>query len=137
VLEENGKPIKDKARADTILADLVKTFNGDDNPIPTTTRQARRQLKHFNIESTIKFKQDVNNHRTTLEIEAPDKPGLLSRIGKVFIKHDITVLHAKINTEGERARDIFSISDANHEPITNKDTLEAIKIDLVKTLKNT
>ena len=136
VLEENGKPIQDENRASEILKDLVNTFNGDVGQVSTTSRQAKRQLKHFNIEPIIKFKQDISHHRTTLEVKASDTPGLLSKIGKVFINHDITVLHAKINTEGECARDIFSISDSKHEPITDDDILAAIRTDLVETLKN-
>ena len=54
-----------------------------------------------------------------LEVSSPDRPGLLARIGKVFVRFGIELQAAKIQTLGERVEDVFFITDANQQPITD------------------
>ena len=53
-----------------------------------------------------------------LEIIAGDRPGLLSEIGKVFLAEQIDVVTAKIMTIGERAEDVFYVTDAHGRALT-------------------
>jgi [protein-PII] uridylyltransferase len=50
---------------------------------------------------------------------SPDRPGLLARIGGVFLQFGIHLLNAKIATLGERVEDIFFISDKHGQPLTD------------------
>ena len=52
-----------------------------------------------------------------LEMIAGDRPGLLSEIGKVFLAEQIDVNTAKIMTIGERAEDVFYVTDAHGGPL--------------------
>jgi [protein-PII] uridylyltransferase len=54
---------------------------------------------------------------TVMELDAADRPGLLSKIGKVFIDEGIDIDAAKIMTIGERAEDVFYISDESGNPL--------------------
>ena len=51
------------------------------------------------------------SNRTVLELITGDRPGLLAEIGKVFLAEQIDVITAKIMTIGERAEDVFYITD--------------------------
>jgi [protein-PII] uridylyltransferase len=53
-----------------------------------------------------------------LEIIAGDRPGLLSEIGRVFLAAQIDVNTAKIMTIGERAEDVFYITDGQGRALT-------------------
>ena len=44
---------------------------------------------------------------------AADRPGLLSEVGKVFKAERVAIHGAKIMTVGERAEDVFYITDSN------------------------
>jgi [protein-PII] uridylyltransferase len=49
---------------------------------------------------------------------AGDRPGLLSEVGKVFMSEAVDVHGARIATVGERAEDVFYVSDAAGHPLT-------------------
>lgn len=52
-----------------------------------------------------------------MELDAADRPGLLSKVGKVFVDEGIDIYAAKIMTIGERAEDVFYISDESGNPL--------------------
>lgn len=72
----------------------------------------------FNTPTQIHINVDERNHRSVLEIIAGDRPGLLCDIGKVMMEERIDLLGAKVMTVGERAEDVFYVSDAEHGPLS-------------------
>jgi len=48
---------------------------------------------------------------TILELIAGDRPGLLSEVGKVLLAERVDVVTARIMTIGERAEDVFHVTD--------------------------
>ncbi|MBX9754990.1 MAG: ACT domain-containing protein, partial [Pseudomonadaceae bacterium] len=62
---------------------------------------------------------DAQRSVTVLELTAPDRPGLLARIGKIFLDFDLSLQNAKIATLGERVEDVFFITDARHQPLAD------------------
>ena len=80
-------------------------------------RLAKRQLKHFTIPVEVNFTRDASNRRTVMEVIAADRPGLLARIGWALADAQVRIQNAKIATFGERAEDIFYITDAHNQPL--------------------
>jgi len=72
----------------------------------------------FATPTQISFSDDPLQNRTVLEIIAGDRPGLLSEIGRVFLAEQIDVVTAKIMTIGERAEDVFYVTDAQGRPLS-------------------
>ncbi|MGH9810918.1 MAG: ACT domain-containing protein, partial [Terriglobia bacterium] len=97
-------------------------------------RRAPHRLKHFNTPTTVYFSQDIARKRTILELVSADQPGLLSMIGRVFQKRGILLDAAKIGTIGERAEDVFFITDRMHRPITDEQHLEDLREVITRTL---
>ena len=61
----------------------------------------------------IKFTQDPKKNHTVLEVVSLDRPGLLATISQTFMKYQVRLPMAKITTLGERAEDIFYLTDQN------------------------
>ena len=78
-----------------------------------------RQLKHFAFAPLVSIHNDAQRPVTVLEITAPDRPGLLARIGKIFLDFDLSLQNAKIATLGERVEDVFFITDAHNQPLAD------------------
>jgi [protein-PII] uridylyltransferase len=118
VLEDTGLPIADRPRAQQIEQQLRRVLLSAEAELPVVTRRAPRQVRMFSTPTQITFTEDALQNRTVLEIIAGDRPGLLSEIGKVFLAEQIDVNTAKIMTIGERAEDVFYITDAQGRPLT-------------------
>ena len=52
-----------------------------------------------------------------LELTAGDRPGLLCDVGKVLMAERIELHAAKIMTVGERAEDVFYVTDFDNRPL--------------------
>ena len=65
---------------------------------------------------------------------APDRPGLLARMGQLFMEHELTLETAKILTEGEKVDDIFYLKDKDGLPISDPDFCRELQEAVVDTL---
>ena len=84
---------------------------------PLTTPRLNRQLRHFPISPEVSIQKDERGVYQVLSIIAGDRPGLLSRIARIFLAYGINLHTAKINTLGARAEDTFLITgDALNDP---------------------
>ena len=86
--------------------------------VPRNVRRlARRQLKHFTIPVEVNFTNDTSNQHTVMEVIAADRPGLLARIGWALADARVRIRNAKIATFGERAEDVFYVTDEHNRPL--------------------
>ena len=68
-----------------------------------------------------------------MELVAADRPGMLSKVGQAFIELGIDIDAAKIMTIGERAEDVFYISDEAGIPL-DESAKEQLRDKLVAKL---
>lgn len=134
VMESDNTPISNPMRGAEIQAALRKVLSDPEVSTVEINRRASQRLKHFDTPTTIYFSQDAPRARTILELITADQPGLLSIIGRVFQKRGILLDAAKIGTIGERAEDVFYITDRMHRPILDEEVLEELREVLVRTL---
>lgn len=106
-----------------------------DNSPPEAPVQGRisRQLKHFPIQAEVSIVPDEKGQYHLLSVTAGDRPGLLSRIAQVLLKHGIHLQTAKINTLGERAEDAFLLR-ADDDRLLNQKTVLKIETDLLQAI---
>ncbi|MGB8712097.1 MAG: [protein-PII] uridylyltransferase [Onishia taeanensis] len=134
VLDEDGQPIRDRERLETMRRHLVEELDDPDDYPQIVTRHTPRQLKHFKVPTRVVIEQDPANERTMLELTAPDRPGLLARVGRIFMEQGIALSAAKIATLGEKVEDVFFITDRNGAPITDVERQQRLRERLVEVL---
>jgi [protein-PII] uridylyltransferase len=120
VLEENGQPINDPERLAQIESRLTRVVTEREAPAPTVTRRAPRQVRMFTTPTQVTCSDDRAHRWTILELVAADRPGLLSEIGKVLWDENVDLHGAKIMTVGERAEDVFYVTDNEGRPLTEE-----------------
>ena len=127
VLELDDRIDTDDARLSKIRRSLTRVLTTGDDSTLRVTRAVSRQAKVFLTTPKVSFGQDAAKRRTVMELVAGDRPGLLSTVGQVFIEQHIDIDTAKILTVGERAEDVFYISDESGASLTSEacDTLRS------------
>jgi [protein-PII] uridylyltransferase len=85
---------------------------------PRVNRKASRRLRMFDTPTRIEFREDPGGQRTMVELICADRPGLLLDVGEVFLRCGIDIKTAKIVTIGERAEDVFFVTDTDDAPLT-------------------
>jgi [protein-PII] uridylyltransferase len=117
VLDQRGKTINDDARAAEIAQSLALKL---DKPVSIVIKSQpiSERLKQFKIPTQVSFIESNNKNRTLIEIVALDRPGLLSSFAQVLQSHKIQIHTAKITTFGEKAEDVFTVSNANGEALS-------------------
>ena len=134
VLDNQGQPIRDPVRIEEMRQHLVEELDDPDDYPDIVTRHTPRQLKHFRVATEVLIEQDPANDRTLLELSAPDRPGLLARVGRIFMEQDIALSAAKIATLGERVEDVFFITTKAGEPLTYPDRQQQLRERLIEVL---
>ncbi|MEQ1440249.1 [protein-PII] uridylyltransferase [Fontimonas sp. SYSU GA230001] len=134
VIESDNTPITAPMRTGEIRDALRKVLSDPEVSTIDVNRRLPQRLRHFDTPTQLYFSQDPTRKRTLLELVTADQPGLLSLIGRVFQKRGILLNAAKIQTIGERAEDVFYITDRMHRPLTDEKAIEDLREVLVRTL---
>ncbi|WP_104204788.1 [protein-PII] uridylyltransferase [Billgrantia saliphila] len=134
VLDDQGRAIRDARRIEEIREHLVEELDDPDDYPQIVTRHTPRQLRHFRVPTEVLIEQDPANERTLLELTAPDRPGLLARVGRIFMEQDIALSAAKIATLGERVEDVFFITDKTGQPLTDPERQQRLRERLIDVL---
>ena len=111
VLEGDGSQITEISRLRQLEAAVRRAVLESDGLPAMVTRQAPRQVRMFDTPTRIEFSDDEAGQRTLLELIAADRPGLLSEVGKAFVETEVVMRAAKVMTIGERAEDVFFLTD--------------------------
>lgn len=133
ILEEDGQPISRAIRIEETLAALRLTLSKPDELPELFNRSLPRQLKHFPISTKVRFSEDKQRNHTNLEVFTMDRPGLLASLARIFLQYDIELKNAKITTLGERAEDVFLITNREAQAIA-EDTQQALKTAIIEAL---
>jgi [protein-PII] uridylyltransferase len=120
VLDNDGDSIgNNPERIEKIRKGLTEALRNPDDYPTIIQRRVPRQLKHFAFAPQVTIHNDAQRPVTVLELSAPDRPGLLARIGMIFLEFDLSLQNAKIATLGERVEDVFFITDENNQPLSD------------------
>jgi [protein-PII] uridylyltransferase len=112
IFMETDKRIEiDESRLTKIRRMLTRVLTADDGEMTKVTRAVPRQARMFTTRTTVDFIRVSRRGRNVMELVSADRPGLLSKVGQVFLGHRVDIHTAKIMTIGERAEDVFYITD--------------------------
>ncbi len=131
-LNQEHNPVEDLDSLKHITSTLKSKLK-EKIPSSVLTRNQNRRIRCFNTPIEISFHK-VNSKLTELNLSAKDIPGLLAKIGQAFKKCNIRVHDAKIHTIGEKAEDVFLISDTNNNAINDKETLRLLTEQLIEEI---
>ena len=119
VLESDGTPIEDGDRRQEIEEALWRSLREPQATV-AVHRRVPRQVRMFHTPTQIAISPDERNGRSVLELIAGDRPGLLCDVGKVLTAEHLMLHAARIMTVGERAEDVFYITDLDGRALSEE-----------------
>ena len=108
-MELDGQNEIDESRIARVRRSLTRILTASDDKVASVTRSVPRQARMFTTKTAVDFARSTSGNQTVLELTTADRPGLLSKIGQVFIEEAVDIEAAKIMTIGERAEDVFYV----------------------------
>lgn len=94
-----------------------------------------RYEKTFKVSNKVNITNEFSNNSTVIEIEGRDRPGLLYQIANTLKETNINIKSAHIVTFGEKANDIFYITNLFGEKIYTPEKLLLIKSMLLSSME--
>jgi [protein-PII] uridylyltransferase len=111
-------------RGDTRLADVV-----------LTKRKPKPRLSAFTVEPQVVIDNTLSDALTVIEINGLDRPGLLYDVTREISDLNLDIASAHIATFGEKAVDVFYVTDLTGKKITSSSRETAIRERLMKALQ--
>lgn len=133
-LNTSNAPVTDPEVLTLIEATLVKQLQKN-TPNKAPKKAFNRRIRCFDTPTEIFFNQ-ANRKWTELIINTKDIPGLLAKIAQTFKKCEIKVHDAKIHTIGEKAEDVFLISDLNNLALEDEAQQNHLKTELLNAIES-
>ena len=129
-----GRPFSEQAqlaRIKTMIADALA--NRVKLVAQLTARpNARPRADAFDVRPSAEFDNQASNRFTVVEINARDRPALLSRLARALFEAKLMVHSAHIATYGERAVDTFYVTDLLGEKVDAGARLKAVEKRLLE-----
>lgn len=118
-LDRNNQPVIAEDSLSQLAYQLEEQLANEAGLAPVINHSRSRRIKHFSTPTEINFKA-LSAQNSELTLITKDIPGLLSKVGRALRDSQIRLHDAKIVTIGEKAEDIFLVSDVNDQALTEE-----------------
>jgi [protein-PII] uridylyltransferase len=114
-----GRVLKGEARLSALMA---------------KRRDRRGRVDAFTVAPEVLVDNAVSNQFTVIEVSGLDRPGLLYELTSAISDLNLDITSAHITTFGEKAVDVFYVTDLTNKKITNPAREKAIRERLLEVL---
>ena len=131
VLDEHRQPVRGDGSA--VIQSLSRAISAP-RIKPLSRQRLPRQHRQLHRPTEVRLQNGAKRSYSTLSVETADRPGLLARIGALFVELEVALLEARIVTLGERVEDVFHIQTRAGEPITDPEAIYQLENTLRQAL---
>lgn len=136
VLEADGTQFTNELRIDELKEKLCRHITDPKASTPGISSHVPRAAKHFKFPTQVSFEINEVQNQTIMKVIAYDRPGLLSQLGAAMHACNVTLHKAKIATFGEKAEDIFFITDIDGDLISGQEQFKCLENTIIEELKS-
>jgi [protein-PII] uridylyltransferase len=130
VTDARGKPYDDSRLRKRLANAVDKVLRADaDPPLPAVEKLQSRQ-KAFRVAPRALVSDKASSRTTVIEVNARDRPGLLARLAHAIHAAGYQLHSAHIATYGERAVDVFYLTNAKGKKLSKVEG-ETIRTELL------
>jgi len=100
-------------------------------------RERRGRIGAFQVAPEVLIDNAISQQFTVIEVAGLDRPGLLYELTNSLSDLNLDITSAHITTFGEKAVDVFYVTDLTNKKITNPQRQKAIRQRLLEVLGET
>jgi [protein-PII] uridylyltransferase len=127
----------EERRARRIAVTIEKLLKGESRlaDVLSGKRKPKPKLSAFAVEPQVAIDNTLSDVLTVIEINGLDRPGLLYDVTREISDLNLDIASAHIATFGEKAVDVFYVTDLTGKKITSASREAAIRERLLKALQ--
>ncbi|MGY3546765.1 [protein-PII] uridylyltransferase [Bradyrhizobium sp. USDA 4472] len=127
---------EDEGRRATRIGEMIEDVLEGKLRLPEVVarRTVRSKAKPFVIEPEVTINNQWSDRYTVIEVSGLDRPGLLYELTTAISKLNLNIASAHVATFGERARDVFYVTDLLGAQINAPTRQAAIKSALTRVM---
>ncbi|MGE3529679.1 MAG: [protein-PII] uridylyltransferase [Methyloceanibacter sp.] len=127
----------EERRAQKITATIERLLTGEvrQAEVVAMRRKPKPRLSAFTVEPQVVIDNTLSDALTVIEVNGLDRPGLLYDVTREISDLNLDIASAHIATFGEKAVDVFYVTDLTGKKITSKTRESAIRARLLKALQ--
>jgi [protein-PII] uridylyltransferase len=124
-------------RAERVARHIVQTLKGEIRlPDEIATREASRERQDaFSLAPDVVIDNTLSDKNTVVEVTGLDRPGLLYDLTTVIGKLSLNINSARIVTFGEKAVDVFYVTDLTGGKLTQPQRQQALRRSLLQVFE--
>jgi [protein-PII] uridylyltransferase len=128
----------EKVRAHRIISMVQELLQGKRylNKEPVKDSRLNRRLKPFKVPAEVFISNNLSNKFTVIEVSGLDRTGLLRDLTFEISDLNLTIGSAHISTYGEKAIDVFYVTDLTGAKVENKARQRRIYDCLIDVFEN-
>lgn len=124
----------DPRRADRIAAAIQKSLSGEIRLPDVVAKKLPKRPRAFTVEPEVTLNNSWSNRHTVVEVSGLDRPGLLYGLTQTLSRLNLNIASAHVATFGERAVDVFYVTDLMGAKIIGAARHSAIRRALLQVL---
>jgi len=123
----------EKVRANRIIETVKQLLQGKRQVLIDLGKESRqnRRLKPFSLPASVEVSNTLSEKFTVIEVMGLDRTGLLHQLTRAISDLNLTIGSAHIGTYGEKAVDVFYVTDLTGHKIESKPRQKAIRDTLL------
>ncbi|HET9426772.1 MAG TPA: [protein-PII] uridylyltransferase [Allosphingosinicella sp.] len=134
VQDISGAALGDRHQLDRLQAALLEAVAGEEPQLERLAARALplRRAEAFSIQPVVFVDNKASSRYTVVEINARDRAALLCELAHAITEARATIHSAHIATYGERAVDVFYLTDLHGQKIESPTRLKSLQSRLLK-----
>lgn len=133
VSDARGKAYDDPRARQRLVKAVEQALLAATAPIPVSPKSITRRTDMFRVAPRVLINEKASSRTTVVEVNARDRPGLLAQLASVIHGEGLKLHSAHIATYGERAVDVFYLSNAEDHKLS-EEASEALREGLLAAI---
>ncbi|HEX4297325.1 MAG TPA: [protein-PII] uridylyltransferase, partial [Devosia sp.] len=127
----------EKVRANRIIETVKQLLQGKRQILIDLGKESRhnRRLKPFTLPASVEVSNTLSEKFTVIEVSGLDRTGLLHQLTRAISNLNLTIGSAHIGTYGEKAVDVFYVTDLTGHKIESKPRQRVIRDALLQVFQ--